>query len=428
MPIRQWANSGSAIKALLSTRSIDRSIGLGKDWAKDEFPTVALLNQILQELYGAETDWQKFGIFVYAGTVSQGYERHAIVLDSNGVLRQSLVMGSEGLDPVNDETEACWKVVIQPLPVATETAPGLVRIEDGGMTIPTRRERVIFGDSPVVVSPSALDLTELNIPRDGVVTAISFDNPVLTLVRSNSLDSITVNLSGLITGIAPTASPTFVESLEVPTPATNANNTLVPTTGWTRDNLQLLILSASRARTGVFRFATDTHLRTRPSSENARAFDPAGLAYRLTLSFGTPGPQGPTGPAGVYDSTLVGPTGSVGSQGPQGDAGMDVTGPQGPQGDAGMDVTGPQGPQGDRGPDATNAPQGPQGDPGMDVTGPQGPQGDTGMDVTGPQGLQGDRGPIGPRGETGDRGLRGNTGQKGIRGQDGQPGYWEFTA
>ena len=420
----QWANAPAAIREPLHEKGIERSVGLNQDWGHDIFPDVAFLNETLHELYAACTDWQKMGVFEYDANASQGYGRFAVVLDLNGVLRQALVMGAETLDPALDPTESCWSYLIKALPVASETNPGLVVLQGESTAVPTRRQRAVFGTAPVVVSPGSLDISSVAYPADGVVTGLTLNGAVLQLARSNGLSTLEADLSGLLENYATLVSPTFTGELRVPTPDQTANNTLVPSTAWVREYLSSLIVTATRARLGVWRFATDADLRA--SVSTAKAIDPAGLTYRLTLPFGTPGPRGERGDPGPYDVTLVGLPGDQGPPGDQGDPGEDVTGPKGATGPPGQDVTGPPGAQGDSGEDATSAPRGPVGFPGRDVTGPKGATGPAGQDITGPKGPQGDKGAKGATGPPGDQGPTGARGLTGATGANGQDMIWEF--
>ena len=307
-----WADNSTALVQLLVERNISRAQGLTIDWTDDEYPTVPFLNQVLKELYTLLIDWQKSGILEYDRTVSQGYDTHALVIDSNGILKQALVDGAEVLDPANDPTESCWRTVIKPYTVGSESAHGLIQLEGGGTATPARSEQAIFVTAPLILSPAALSLSALDtvvFPDDGVVSGMALSDFDLILTRSNGLDTLTEDLSDLITRFARLDSPTFLGTLNVPYPSFSADNTLVPQNLWVTTVFLFTIVTATRSRFGTIRFANNNELRTRPTSANARAVSPAGLAYRLTLPFGT---QGQPGNNGV---TPPGPQGDPGEPG-----------------------------------------------------------------------------------------------------------------
>jgi len=399
---RSWGTDDSTILADLSALRINRKDGLGQVWTENRYPSPALLNSLLSEIYTFLVDWQKSGVLEFDASVQQGYSTGAVVLDVDGLTRQATVANAHLVLPQNDPTEACWTILFKDPVVATTERFGLVRMPGNGDVSPTMRDLVLSEMAPNIVSVATAqntidtDVADSAIPGylDGKTTAVTLSSTTLTLTRDQSLEDVEVDLDDLFDGYARLTGTTFTRSTWVPTVGRTINNTHVATTGWARRHLLTLVVTASRTRSGLFQFANQLYasLVDTPNAIRTRAISPARLETRFSLSFGQAGGVGQRGESG-----------GVGLKGERGD---NVVGAVGDRGIAGVDASG-----------FTEPANTYKGIPG--IIGLKGGVGDAGI-----VGLRGGVGEVGDRGGVGDVGRVGEVGLQGIsvQGRDGSVG------
>lgn len=467
--IKPWASSVDAIIRPPEADGISRSEGLPDEFNLTNFIHVGLFNQWLSELTAFLKDAEKYGIIPWVGDLDESqletfsssrnlnyldgemvlgsddqlyvciqssgsldndpitdvdhshwqlmtddleeYGLGAVVLGSDGSLyrcRQST--GSLTTDPTTDSNENVWELLIRTVDEATEVSPGTIRlatIAESRAGTATNRAVTPAGLAAAITDQIA------TLQSDGVVNGASISGTELTITRSNNLTSITVDLAGLLTSLAPTNDPTFTGSVRGPQQLLSDNSHTAATTDFVRSLAdQLFTINATESREGIARPATESELTT-GTADNV-FITVAGLESQVEDLSGPLGPQGFRG-ADVRGET--GPDGEIGPDGFQGLQGRSIPGEQGDQGDPGQGIPGAKGLIGERGASFTGA-VGEKGPKGRSIPGEQGEQGEPGRSIPGADGDPGDRGDQGPRGYTGLQGQRGQRGNRGPRGDD----------
>ena len=468
--VEEWASASGALLRPPESESVSRETGLPSEYDISTLIKVGLFNQWLKELTSFLVNVQKtgvplwvgettnLGISAYSSSGSTNYREGALVLGSDGniyicltsngslssnpvtdtenshwqlltdLLEEyavgAVVLASNGIiyrcrasenslttNPVTDTNENVWEQLIRTVPSATESNAGFAQFASDRITIAGRSTNRAI--TPSGLAAAIADRVS-GLSSDGVSTGASLSGTTLSLQRSGSLASISIDLAPLTSALAAKSNPTFTGTVTGVQLGLDDDSEKAATTAFVRALAdKLFSVQAGQIYSGVARFATDTEINT--GTETNLLISVAGLEQRVENLIG------PTGPQGDRGADVPGPqgeTGSVGPAGNRGPQGRSIVGAKGIKGPAGIATPGPQGERGPKGASFTGE-RGETGPQGASIQGIRGIQGEPGRSIVGPQGIPGPQGETGPRGFTGPRGYTGLTGPTGDAGVDG---------
>ena len=375
--VKEWASATGAILRPPEAEGVSRETGLTDDYEVRNLIAVGLFNQWLAELTGFLTDAEKTGgILPWIGNVSDmdlddydatrgiDYDAGELVSGSDDLIYYCVasagsltqdpvkdssntnwelltervepyvvgapVLGSDGIiyrcrsaansltkDPVDDTNEATWERLVRTVPQATEVNAGTIRL---ATVVQSRAGKA----TNRAVTPEGLAEAITNristLSSDGVVDGGSLSGTTLTLTRSGSLAALTVDLSPLTTGLAPSKNPTFTGNVLAPEPMMNDNSMNAATTAFVRALANSLFgAKATDKAFGVAKIATADEISS--AMRDDVLIDVAGLEGRVKSRVGPTGPQGNRGPTTIGQRGPDGPQGFTGPQGSKGAVG-----------------------------------------------------------------------------------------------------------